>query len=199
MSPKLKIAAVAAVLIAGVGIWTVGRVAPPPPNGVYIDPADEALNVPSAHGFVLKSPAVAEGGELPKDYSCDGAGISPPVTWDKAPPNTKSFALIMHHIPTAGEQHWYWVVYDIPATLSALAKDAHGIGVTGGNSANPDANYAAPCSKGPGPKRYSITLYALSERPVIGVAAAQVTRDVLLTAIKNITLDHARLNFIYTR
>jgi phosphatidylethanolamine-binding protein (PEBP) family uncharacterized protein len=199
MTKWLTSLAVVAVLVAGIGVWTFGHRAPPPPNGIYIDPADDALNVPSPHGFVLKSPAVAEGGELPKLFTCDGAGLSPPVTWEKAPSNTKSFALIMHHIPAAGEQHWYWLLYDIPATLSALAQDEHGIGVTGGNSANPDASYAPPCSKGPGPKRYSITLYALSGKPVITVPAAQVTRDMLRAAIKDITLDQARLNFIYTR
>ena len=175
MTRKFKLLGAFAVILAGVGIWTLGHGTPPPPYGIYIDPADEALSVPSANGFVLKSPAVAEGGELPKEFTCDGAGLSPPVAWDKVPPNTKSLALIMHHIPAAGEQHWYWLLYDIEPSISALAKDEHKIGVTGGNSANPEAKYAPPCSKGPGKKRYSITIYALAARPVIEVPAAQVS------------------------
>ncbi len=45
--------------------------------------------------------------------------------------------------------------------------------------------YAPPHSKGPGDKTYILTLYALSAPLKISVPAAQVTRDVLLAAMKD--------------
>jgi len=36
--------------------------------------------------FSLKSPAFANGGEIPKRYTCDGADLSPAVAWDGFPP-----------------------------------------------------------------------------------------------------------------
>jgi phosphatidylethanolamine-binding protein (PEBP) family uncharacterized protein len=168
-----------------------------PPIEPYIDAADDAQNAPSMSGFQITSSVVAEGGLLPKEFTCDGEGISPPIAWVKAPGNTKSFAVVMQHIAGPGDLHWYWLVHHIPATVHAIAAANRAVGITGGNSTGPDAAYAPPCSKGPGPKRYSITVYALSAEPA--VAPGAITRTQLLDGITDITLDHARLNFIYTR
>jgi phosphatidylethanolamine-binding protein (PEBP) family uncharacterized protein len=168
-----------------------------PPNTPYIDAADDAQNAASSSGFQLTSSAVGEGGQFPKAFTCDGTSISPPIAWAKEPAGTKSFAVIMQHIAGPGDLHWYWVVHHIPAAVHAIAAGDKSIGIYGGNSTGPDAAYAPPCSKGPGPKRYSITVYALSAEP--GLEKPVVNRAELLDAIKGITLDHARLNFIYAR
>ncbi len=90
-------------------------------------------------------------------------------------------------------------VYDIPADLTSLPKNSIGIGTLGTNSVNDRTEYAPPCSKGPGEKIYTYTVYALSAQPQLSVPASQVTRDVLLEAIQNITLASAELNVTYTR
>lgn len=200
MSRKFGLILVLAVL-AGVGLLRGGwyLFVPPIPSVTYIDPVDEAENVLSPTGFALTSSAVTEGGQLPKEYTCDGTSLSPPIQWSKAPAGTEGFAVIMHHLPGPGAQHWYWLVYNIPPTVSSLAAGETTIGIIGGNNHDSDAHYAPPCSKGPGPKRYSITVYALSGQPDIKGPPVSVTRDSLLAAIKPLTIDHARLNFIYTR
>jgi Raf kinase inhibitor-like YbhB/YbcL family protein len=168
-----------------------------PPTAPYIDAVDESQNAPSKSGFKLTSSAVVEGSLLPKEFTCDGKSISPPIAWLKAPADTKSFAILMQHFAGPGDVHWYWVVHHIPSTLHEIAAGDKTVGITGGNSSSPDAAYGPPCSKGPGPKRYSITIYALSAEPT--VAQGAISRAELLDAIKDTTLDHARLNFIYTR
>ena len=105
----------------------------------------------------------------------------------------------MFTIPAPGESHWYWVLYDIPSTVHSLAKNTTGIGTLGNNSVNGKTAYSPPCSQGPGSKPYSISLYALSAAPQISVPPAQVSRDVLLAAIKDRTLAVTELNFTYTR
>ncbi len=147
--------------------------------------------------FTLTSPVVAQGGALPVTYTCDGASQSPPIAWSNAPAGTKSYAVVMHHIaPDA--THYYWTVYNIPASISAIPANDKSIGTYGANSVNPDLAYAAPCSKGPGLKNYIITVYALSAAPVIA-AGTSVTRDVLLAAIADRTLASSALNITYTR
>lgn len=168
-----------------------------PPTSPYIDLTDESQNGPSPSGFKLTSSAVVEGGFLPKEFTCDGDSISPSITWENAPANVKSFAVVMQHIAGPGDLHWYWVVHHIPASIHAIAAGDKATGINGGNSTGPIAGYAPPCSKGPGPKRYSITVYALSDEPIL--TKAVVNRAELLDAIKDITLDHARLNFVYAR
>jgi phosphatidylethanolamine-binding protein (PEBP) family uncharacterized protein len=105
----------------------------------------------------------------------------------------------MHHVAGPGDTHWYWVLYDIPANVTSLAKNSAGIGTLGTNSVNGNTAYTPPCSKGPGPKIYTYTVYALSAQPQLSVPASQVSREVLLEAIQDITLASAELNVTYTR
>lgn len=146
-------------------------------------------------GFVLRSPVVAEGGTLPEEFA--GNGVSPPLEWSGVPSGTTSLALIMHHMAPDGIK-WYWVLYDIPADVTSLPKNAKGIGTSGNNSVNRNLAYAPPNSKGPGPKKYTITLYALSAKPQLSLPPDQVNREVLLKAIKNLTLASAELNVIHS-
>lgn len=165
--------------------------------------------------FTLTSPAVGADGRLPAEYTCDGASLSPPLAWQRAPAGTKSFAVTMHHIPgpprpsdTPNEdKHVYLVLYNIPATTTALDKALKktNTGPTsswrwGVNTVNRRAEYAPPCSKGPGDKVYTLTVYALSKEPTITPADKRgATMDELLAAIKDTTLGTATIDVTYAR
>ena len=153
----------------------------------------------AAGGFTLASPAVDASGLLPITYTCDGESISPPVEWSGAPEGTQSFALIMHHVAAPDDVHWYWVLYNLPVSTTSLPENASGIGALGTNSVNGRNEYAPPCSKGPGEKIYTLTLYALSAQPELSLAASQIDRDALLEAIQGITLESVELKVRYTR
>ena len=155
--------------------------------------------------FQLTSPVVKEKGMLAAEYTCDGVSATPELRWSNPPKGSKSFALLISHIPPTGPggaetPHWYWIVWDIPATSKSLPKNNTSIGKMGGNSVNRDIGYAPPCSKGPGEKLYTYTLYVLSKSANLGdVSSASVTRETLLKAISKITLGKAVLNVKYTR
>jgi gluconolactonase len=153
----------------------------------------------SASNFTLTSPDVTDGGQLPLEYTCDGASSTLALNWSGAPAGTKSFAVTMHHVAGPTDIHWYWEVYDIPANITRLPKNVAGVGTLGNNSVNGRQAYTPPCSKGPGPKEYIYAVYALSAEPQFTVPAAQVNRAVLLAAIKDITLDSAELHVTYSR
>jgi gluconolactonase len=150
-------------------------------------------------GFTLTSPDMPADGRLPVEYTCDGASSTLALSWSGAPAATQSFSVIMHHTAGPDDVHWYWVVYNIPAEVTSLAKDFTDIGTLGTNSVNDRLEYAPPCSKGPGEKTYTYTIYALSAQPQLSVSADKVDRDTLLDAIKSITLDSAELNVVYAR
>jgi phosphatidylethanolamine-binding protein (PEBP) family uncharacterized protein len=82
------------------------------------------------------SPAVANGGRLPAEFTGDGAGITLPLEWSAPPAGTKSFAIIMHHVDPEGKTKWYWTLYNIPAEVRSLTKNVQGIGTLGNNSVN---------------------------------------------------------------
>jgi len=150
-------------------------------------------------GFVLRSPEVADGGMLPKDYTGDGTSSTLPLEWNGAPEGTKSFALVMHHVDPQGKTKWYWILYNMPATTQSIPKNVKDIGTLGNNSVNQRTEYAPPHSKGPGPKIYIYTVYALSAEPKLNVKPEEVSRDVLLAAMKDNILATAELHVVYSR
>ena len=149
--------------------------------------------------FILRSSAVSNGGALPVEFTGDGNSSTLPLEWTGAPPDTKSYAVIMHHIDPQGLTKWYWTLYNIPANVHRLPKDVQGIGTLGNNSVNHRAGYAPPHSKGPGPKSYIMMVYALSAPVEISLPPTEVNRNVLLTAMKGLVLDSAQLKFTYDR
>ncbi len=157
-----------------------------------------ALNSRTAD-FILTSPEVIEGGALPTEYTCDGASSTLALDWSGAPAGTVSYALIMHHVAGPMDVHWYWVLYNIPASVTSLAKNSTGVGTLGINSVNHQTAYTPPCSKGPGLKTYTYTVYALSAQPQLAVPTNKVDRDTLLAAIPGITLASAELHVTYAR
>ena len=152
-----------------------------------------------APAFTLSSPAFTDGGALPKEYTCDGKRASPPLAWSNPPAGTRFFAVTMHHIPGPGDKHVYLVIYNIPAATRSLPENAQDIGVFGINTVNGKQEYTPPCSKGPGAKSYTMTVYALSSEAQPDVPAAAVTMDLLLAAIKDKTLATSVMNVTYDR
>ena len=121
--------------------------------------------------------------------------MSPAIQWTNAPQGTKSFAVSLWHTAPDQEKS-YWVLYNIPATTTQIDKNAKGTGTVGSNDKR-RTEYDPMCSKGPGVKKYHITIYALSSE--LKLAPNNATRAALLTAIKNITLAEYTLDFQYER
>lgn len=159
----------------------------------------ESVTTNTTTDFTLQSTEFANNGTLPKDYTCDGSSASPPLKWINAPAGTSSFAVTMHHIPGSGEKHVYIVLYNIPSSVSSMAKSASGVGLFGINTVNGKTSYSPPCSQGPGAKLYVLTVYALSATPIFSVPQTAVTMDMLLASISKITLATSVLNVNYTR
>jgi phosphatidylethanolamine-binding protein (PEBP) family uncharacterized protein len=148
--------------------------------------------------FSLTSTAGPDGGTLPAEYSCSGAGATPALSWSGAPSGTKEFALMVTTIPVDGSTRWNWVLYGIPAAATGLDRNSTGVGITGTGSHGTVMQYDPPCPQGPGAKTYTFTLYALSASPSLPASADQVTGEVLTKAISSITLDTASFDLSYS-
>ena len=147
--------------------------------------------------FTLTSPAFQDGGTLPRVYTCDSTGYSPPLAWTGSPAGAEEFALMMTTIALDGKK-WNWVLYGIHASVAALAESTNA-GTAGLSTDGPELRYYSPCSSGPGAKTYTFTLYALSGSPVFSVPPDSVTGAVLTSAISQLILDSCQLNVSYTR
>lgn len=128
-----------------------------------------------AEGFTFSSPAVRPNSVLSSDqvfngFGCTGKNISPALTWSGAPKGTKSFAVTVYDpdAPT-GSGWWHWLVYNIPADVSALAEgagDAAGAGMPKGAAQGRTdfgtVGFGGACPPaGDKPHRYIFTLHAL--------------------------------------
>lgn len=146
--------------------------------------------------FVLESPAFPEGGAIPRQFTCDGEDVSPPLTWSGAPDETASLALIVDDPDARGFVHW--VVFDLTGSSSG--------GLAEGISASPDAppqgrndfgriGWSGPCPPS-GTHRYQFTLYALDdELGLVGTPSADEVR----TAAAGHVLAETALTGTYTR
>ena len=101
---------------------------------------------------------------------CQGQHISPALSWSGEPTGTQSFALTMYDPDArAGAGWWHWSVFNIPATVHALAAGAGSEGSkdlpTGAVQARNDfglAQYSGPCPPvGEHAHHYEITIYAV--------------------------------------
>jgi Raf kinase inhibitor-like YbhB/YbcL family protein len=113
--------------------------------------------------FKIIITAFPEGGEIPKEFTCEGAGISPALEWTGQPRDTKSFALIMDDPDAPSGTFNHWLLWDLPPAVHSLplSYKPSQIGVSGTNDFG-KLGYGGPCPpKGHGPHRYFFRLFAL--------------------------------------
>ena len=117
--------------------------------------------------LTVSSAAFEHEGTLPKKYSCDGDGVSPPLTVSNIPANAKTLVLI-HDDPDAPSCTWmHWLLYDLPVTgttvtlAEAAPKEAvWADGTMQGRNGWGDAKYGGACPPD-GTHRYFFKFYAL--------------------------------------
>lgn len=151
--------------------------------------------------FALKSTAFAEGGGIPKKYTCDGADVSPALSWLDAPAGTQSLALIADD-PDAPVGTWtHWIVWNIPAKSNGLPEGVPKVGETGdgvrqGTSDFKRVGYGGPCPPPGKPHRYFFKLYAVDATLE---AKPGASRDEVERALKGHVLAHTELMGTYGR
>lgn len=160
-------------------------------------PQRDARAGDAASGIAITCAGIGANGILDAKHTCDGASVSPGFAWSGVPAGTKSIALTIHHITPDDTERVYLVRYGIPADVKSLAEGDKFVGKFGLNNVGRKAEYAPPCSQGPGEKTYIATIYALSAEPKL--ASATPTRDELLAAMKDITLATGALELRYAR
>jgi Raf kinase inhibitor-like YbhB/YbcL family protein len=117
--------------------------------------------------MTISSSAFAHNTAIPRQYTCEGKDISPPLTWSGIPGNARSLALIVDDPdapdPAAPRMTWvHWVVYNLPVTVTGLSEAAKALpaGALEGLNDWQRTGYGGPCPP-VGRHRYFHKLYAL--------------------------------------
>ena len=149
----------------------------------------------SAMPFTLTSASFAPGGAIPRKFTCDGADVSPALSWAGVPGGAVTLALIVDDPDARGFVHW--VVFDIPASSPALSEGASstaGAPPQGRNDFG-KTGWGGPCPPS-GTHRYVFTLLALDQKLAL---SGTPTADQLRAAAAGHILEQAVLSAKYTR
>ena len=104
--------------------------------------------------IVVTSSAINSRGRLNKYYTCEGADVSPDLSWSGTPDGTESFVVLMED-PASDEIQggtiWtHWILYSIPKTVTQLPEDLTtdsvlDNGFTYGTNDYGNSFYSGPC------------------------------------------------------
>jgi Raf kinase inhibitor-like YbhB/YbcL family protein len=112
--------------------------------------------------LTLTSSAFLDGESIPKQFTCDGDNVPPPLAWSEGPDGTRSFALIVDDPDAPGRTFTHWVLYDIPAKTTRLPGGTTGKTLLNGFGRS---GYGGPCPPpGDPPHRYVFTIHAIDVR-----------------------------------
>ena len=167
-------------------------------GGESAQPAN--LTPSSGAQISLTSQAFDAGGSIPRDFTCDGANQSPPLSWTDPPTSTRSLALIVDDPDAPGGTFVHWVLYGLPTgsrSLSPALSTAAQLpdGSRQGTNGFGKVGYGGPCPPG-GTHHYRFHLYALDTSPDL---AAGASADSLRSAMSGHVLASGELVGTYSR
>jgi Raf kinase inhibitor-like YbhB/YbcL family protein len=143
-------------------------------------------------------------GEIPRQYTCEGSDVSPPLSWSGVPDGTKSLALIVDDPdapdPAAPKMTWvHWVLYNIPPDATGLPEAVGSGSVPAGTLEGKNdwgrTGYGGPCPP-IGRHRYFHKLYALD---TVLSDLGKPTKAELEKAMEGHTLGKAELIGTYQK
>lgn len=78
------------------------------------------------HVFVVRSPAFGDGQEMAQKYGKKIDNVSPPLEWEGAPDEARSFALACVDIHPVARGYVHWLIAGISPQLRSLPEGAAG-------------------------------------------------------------------------
>jgi phosphatidylethanolamine-binding protein (PEBP) family uncharacterized protein len=123
----------------------------------------EVYTAPGA--FSISSPAFERNGAIPVSYTCAGAGISPALSWQKAPAKAAElFLFVIDDNSNGSEGGIRWVVGGIePSSTGVAAGKIPAGGIVGTNTAG-KAAYSPICPAKGKSDTVEFVMYALSKK-----------------------------------
>lgn len=141
----------------------------------------------------LKSEDFEDNNIIPSEFTCDGEDISPQLSWEDVPPETRSFALSVTDPDALGGTWIHWLVYNIPRDTKNIKRSNLPKGAREVENDFGKEEYGGPCPPY-GTHRYIFTIYALDTENLEGV-----NKHNFFAKVKDHTLDKTMLKALYKR
>jgi hypothetical protein len=143
----------------------------------------------------ITSTAFQNNGTIPRQYTCDGQDINPPLVIEDCPKGTKSIALICDD-PDAPVGIWvHWVIWNIFPDVKEIKENIVPTGAIVGVNDFRQNRYGGPCPPS-GTHRYFFKVYALDT--MLGISPNSTKAD-LEKAMKGHILGQGELIGLYKR
>lgn len=152
---------------------------------------------PTGTTLGLNSTAFVDGASIPKRYTCDGEGTSPPLTWSRVPSRARSLALTVEDPDATSGTFVHWSMWDIPRGSAGTNPGKVPPGSVQGRNSAGSTGYTGPCPPpGDSAHHYVFRIYALDDD--LGLAAG-ASPDAVRTAIKQHAIASGTLTGRYRR
>ncbi len=136
--------------------------------------------------FTLTSSAFENGAPIPREYTCDGSNISPPLAWSDVPSGAQTLLLCCSDPDAPGGTFYHWLAYNLPPDLTRLDEgfqsgmDDPRFAQATNDFGNP--GYGGPCPPhGHRPHAYHFRLSALNG-PIEGQGRGSTCQEILEAA-----------------
>ncbi len=143
----------------------------------------------------LTTPSFENNGTMPRDFTCDGRGVNPPLKISEVPAGTKSLALIVDD-PDASSGDWvHWLLWNISPGNTDIIEDSIPLGATQGTTSYGKPGWGSPCPPN-GTHRYFFKIYALDTEISLN---SKAKKSDLLEAMNGHILERTELVGLYKR
>jgi Raf kinase inhibitor-like YbhB/YbcL family protein len=123
----------------------------------------------------LGSEAFSEGDPVPVRFTCDGEGVSPPLSWSGVPEGAAELRLSLMDPDAPRGTFTHWLVVGIDPSSSDVAMGKVPVGGTEEKNSFGEAAYGGPCPpRGDEAHHYVFTVEALDATGDV-LASAQLT------------------------
>jgi hypothetical protein len=146
-----------------------------------------------ASAMKATSPDFSQGSAIPKEFTCDGADVSPELDIENLPEDTKSIAIIIDDPDAASGTFTHWIVWNIQPA-NKIEKNS-GQGISGTNSFK-KTGYQGPCPPSGKAHRYIFKIHALDAELDLQLSAA---KSDLINTMRGHVLAQSELTGIYSR
>jgi len=105
----------------------------------------------------ISSPSFTQGGLIPKEFTCEGRGVSPELLIHDIPREAKTLAVIVEDPDAQGRTFDHWVVWNIPPSRRITENAVPGLE---GKNGKGEIGYTGPCPP-QDTHRYFFKVYAV--------------------------------------
>ncbi|MDI6876867.1 MAG: YbhB/YbcL family Raf kinase inhibitor-like protein [Methanomicrobiales archaeon] len=114
----------------------------------------------------VSSDAFVPGGRIPREHTCEGQDLSPPIAWSNVPDGARSLLLIVEDEDAPRGIFTHWLIFNMPPDTRRLEENVPrrqrlSDGSVQGRNDFGTVGYRGPCPPPGKPHRFYFRVYAL--------------------------------------